>query len=82
VNWEALFGQAGTGSGIPLGTARWMAPEAAVEKFRYSGSLCADRIWIGEGFDSQASPFGYSDDRHVCLVSGTASRHKTGRIAR
>ena len=78
--WEALFGEAGTGSGIPLGTARWMAPEAAVEKFRYSGSLCANRIWIGEGFDSLASPFGYSDDRHVCLVSGTRGGKGVGVI--
>jgi type IV secretory pathway TraG/TraD family ATPase VirD4 len=69
--WEALFGQTGAGADIRLGTARWMDPEAAVENFRYSGSLNAGRIRIGEGFDSQASAFGYEDDRHVCLVSGS-----------
>jgi hypothetical protein len=35
--WEAVFGQTGAGAGIPLGTARWLAPDAAVERFRYSG---------------------------------------------
>jgi len=69
--WGALFGHAGAGSGIPLGTARWLAPDTAVARFAYSGSLFADRIWIGEGFDQTASPLGYTDDRHVCLVSGS-----------
>ena len=78
--WEALFGQTGAGAGIPLGTARWMAPEAAIEKFRYSGSLYAGRVWIGQGFDDEASSLGYSDDRHVCLVSGTRGGKGVGVI--
>ena len=55
--WEALFGQTGAGAGIPLGTARWMAPEAAIERFRYPGSPFDGRIWIGEGLDWERSPW-------------------------
>ncbi|HLO19138.1 MAG TPA: type IV secretory system conjugative DNA transfer family protein, partial [Sphingomicrobium sp.] len=79
--WEALFGPSGVGANIPLGTARWFAPEAAARRFRYSGSsLFASRAWIGEGFDRQRSALGYSDDRHVCLVSGTRGGKGTGVI--
>ena len=78
--WESLFGQTGAGDGIPLGTARWMAPEDATEKFSYSGSLFSGRVWIGEGFDQQTSPLGYQDDRHVCLVSGSRGGKGVGVI--
>ena len=78
--WESLFGQTGAGANIPLGTARWMAPEAAVEKFRYPDSLFSGRVWIGEGFDQQTSPLGYQDDRHVCLVSGSRGGKGVGVI--
>jgi type IV secretory pathway TraG/TraD family ATPase VirD4 len=78
--WEAVFGQTGAGAGIPLGTARWMDPETGVAKFRYSGSLYPGRAWIGEGFDSEASPLGYQDDRHVCLVSGSRGGKGVGVI--
>ena len=78
--WESLFGQTGAGANIPLGTARWMAPEAAVEKFRYPNSLFSGRVWIGEGFDRQTSPLGYQDDRHVCLVSGSRGGKGVGVI--
>ena len=51
------------------------------ERFRYSGSsLFASRGWIGEGFDRQRSALGYSDDRHVCLVSGTRGGKGAGVI--
>jgi type IV secretory pathway TraG/TraD family ATPase VirD4 len=69
--WDSLFNHRGAGNSTPLGTARWMAPEAAIDKFRYPGSPFDGRIWIGEGFDQESSPLGYKDDRHVCLVSGT-----------
>jgi Type IV secretory system Conjugative DNA transfer len=69
--WGSLFDQTGAGSGIPLGTARWMAPEATIERFRYPGSPFDGRIWIGEGLDWERSPLGYEDDRHVCLISGS-----------
>lgn len=78
--WESLSSQTGAGAGIPLGTARWMAPEAAVEKLGYTGSLSAGRVWIGEGFDRQTSRLGYEDDRHVCLVSGTRGGKGVGVI--
>jgi type IV secretory pathway TraG/TraD family ATPase VirD4 len=78
--WESLFGQTGAGAGIPLGTAQWMAPEAATEKFSYSDSLFSGRVWIGEGFDQQTSPLGYQDDRHVCLVSGSRGGKGVGVI--
>ena len=78
--WEALFGQTGAGAGIPLGTARWLAPEAAMQRFRYAGSLFDGRVWIGQGFDGQGSPLGYSDDRHVCLVSGSRRGKGVGVI--
>jgi type IV secretion system protein VirD4 len=69
--WAALFGQGGTGAGIPLGTARWMAPDAALEKFLYPEGPYDGRVWIGEAFDREKNPLGYKDDRHVCLVSGS-----------
>src|SRR5271165_6014567 len=69
--WDDVIGQAGSGGGTPLGTARWMAPGAAIDKFRYPGSPFDGRVWIGEGFDWERSPLGYKDDRHVCLVSGS-----------
>jgi type IV secretory pathway TraG/TraD family ATPase VirD4 len=78
--WEALFGQTGTGAGIPLGTARWMAPKAAIDKFGYSPSWSEGRVWIGESFDRDMSPLGYEDDRHVCLVSGSRGGKGVGVI--
>ena len=42
--------------------------------------LFASRAWIGEGFDRQRSALGYSDDRHVCLVSGTRGGKGAGVI--
>ena len=78
--WDALFGQTGAGADVPLGTARWMAPEEALEKFRYTASSAAGRVWIGEGLDGEASPLGYEDDRHVCLVSGSRGGKGVGVI--
>jgi hypothetical protein len=49
--WEDLFGQTGVGAGIPLGTARWMAPDAAIDKFAYRDTRSEGRVWVGEGFD-------------------------------
>jgi hypothetical protein len=73
--WDALFGQTGAAAGIPLGTARWIAPEAVVERFGFSAAPPGSAPgWIGEGFDPQSSPLGYPDDRHICLVSGSRAR--------
>ena len=54
-HWNSLFGEIGSGAGIPLGSARWMAPDAAVEKFAYTDTQLSGRVWIGEALDS-ASP--------------------------
>jgi len=77
--WNALFGVNGSAAGIPLGTARWLSPEAA-QKFAYQGSLFADRVWVGEAFDWRSTPLGYADDRHVCLVSGSRGGKGVGVI--
>ena len=37
------------------------------------------QIWLGEAIDRDAGALGYTDDRHVCLVSGTRGRKGTGR---
>jgi type IV secretory pathway TraG/TraD family ATPase VirD4 len=78
--WEALFGQGGTGSGIPLGTARWLAPGAAIERFGFPRSDFEGRVFIGEGFDWKRSSLGYADDRHVCLASGSRGGKGVGVI--
>ncbi len=78
--WNALFGEHGAGPGIPLGTAQWLSPDAAVEKFAYPGSLFPGHVWVGEAFDQQSSPPGYVDDRHVCLVSGSRGGKGVGVI--
>lgn len=66
--WAALFGQGGTGASLALGTARWMTPDAAIERFGFPKRDFGSRILIGEGFDWKRSTLGYADDRHVCLV--------------
>jgi len=78
--WNALFGANGSAAGIPLGTARWLPPEIAAEKFAYQGTLFTNRVWMGEAFDWPATPLGYADDRHVCLVSGSRGGKGVGVI--
>lgn len=78
--WHVLFGEGGTASGIPLGTAQWLPPDAAVARFGYAGSLVCGRSWIGEAFDDLSTPLGHADDRHVCLVSGSRGGKGVGVI--
>lgn len=78
--WSSLFDENGPGPGIPLGTARWLSPDVAVQKFAYPGALFSGRVWVGEAFDPQANPLGYVDDRHVCLVSGSRGGKGVGVI--
>ncbi len=78
--WDALFGQTGAGAGIPLGTARWMDPDTAVERLRFPETDFGSRVYIGEGFDWKRSSLGYADDRHVCLVSGSRGGKGVGVI--
>jgi len=65
---------------VPLGTARWMGLPEATTKFRYQEEARSDQSWIGEAFDATATPLGYADDRHVCLVSGTRGGKGAGVI--
>lgn len=78
--WDSLFAETGAGTGIPLGTARWMSPNAAVEKFAYRDTWLSGKVWIGEAFNPHTSPLGYTDDRHVCLVSGSRGGKGVGVI--
>ena len=78
--WDALFGANGSAAGIPLGTARWLSPEVATQKFAYRETWYSGRKWIGEAFNGQSSPLGYIDDRHVCLVSGSRGGKGVGVI--
>ena len=79
--WRSLFGENGSGAGLPLGTAQWLEPEDAAQKFGYPGStLYSDRFWIGEALNWEATGLGYVDDRHVCLVSGSRGGKGTGVI--
>ena len=50
-----------------IATAEW-ADQALVEK-KY---LCkVVDVWLGRSGSDRPVPIGYSDDRHVCLVSGS-----------
>src|ERR1700683_2083977 len=78
--WSSLFEENGPGPGIPLGTARWLAPDDAGKRFAYPGQLSSGRIWMGEAFDRRLTPLGYVDDRHVGLVSGSRGGKGVGVI--
>jgi type IV secretory pathway TraG/TraD family ATPase VirD4 len=78
-SWTALF-ENGSGTDIPLGTARWMAPETSVAKFAYKDTWYSGHVWIGEAVTPHSNPLGYIDDRHVCLVSGSRGGKGVGSI--
>jgi type IV secretory pathway TraG/TraD family ATPase VirD4/uncharacterized protein YecT (DUF1311 family) len=78
--YGSLFGDDGPAPSIPLGTAQWMPPEVAAQRFRYTGSRDSSQFWFGSAFDSQGLPLGYQDDRHVCLVSGSRGGKGAGII--
>jgi type IV secretory pathway TraG/TraD family ATPase VirD4 len=63
----------------PLGTAQWMGLREATQRLGMSPNQ-SDRVWIGEAFDDNATPLGYSDDRHVTLISGTRGGKGAGVI--
>jgi type IV secretory pathway TraG/TraD family ATPase VirD4 len=56
---------------VPLGTAQWMGLREASARLSFRPDTPSDRMWLGEACDAAATPLGYADDRHVCLVSGT-----------
>ena len=79
--WSSLLGKDGSGSGLPLGTAQWLQPEAAAEKLRIRRCFFVFRSFLDRrGLDQDATGLGYVDDRHVCLVSGSRGGKGTGVI--
>ena len=74
----------------PLGTAEWMQDEAAAFAFddrlffQNAAGLWEGKsngqIWIGETTNEGGNALGYSDDRHVCLVSGSRAGKGAGVI--
>jgi len=67
-------------SGTPLGTAQWMGTNEARARLAMHPDAPSSRIWLGETCDRSATPLGYADDRHVCLISGTRGGKGTGLI--
>ena len=65
---------------VPLGTAQWMGPAEAAARMSFHPETPNDRTWLGEACEPLATPLGYGDDRHVCLVSGTRGGKGTGLI--
>ena len=75
---------------VALGTAAWMVPDEARSRFEFDDRFftlnasglwegrSAGQVWLGEAIDSAAGALGYTDDRHVCLVSGTRGGKGTG----
>lgn len=64
----------------PLGTAQWMGLREATRKLGMPADNLPDRLWIGEAFNEEATTLGYTDDRHVTLVSGTRGGKGAGVI--
>lgn len=64
----------------PLGTAQWMGLREATQRLGLPPGSLSDRLWIGEAFNDEATALGYTDDRHVTLVSGTRGGKGAGVI--
>lgn len=65
---------------VPLGTAQWMGMTEAAHRLGMPDDDSSDRILIGEALNDNALSFGYKDDRHVLLVSGTRGGKGAGVI--
>jgi hypothetical protein len=66
-----LFSGQGNAQGIPLGTAQWLPPDLAAQRYRYTGLPESSQFWFGESLEGSRTGLDYQDDRHVCLVSGS-----------
>ena len=89
-----VFGQPASEAArnAPLGTAQWMDTAEALERFTFDDRLfrrndvglwegrANGQVWVGETLEGEPNPIGYSDDRHVLLVSGTRGGKGTGLI--
>lgn len=58
-----------------LGTAEWSDPEEFSRQHAFKEGM----FWLGRSAQN-GEPLGYTDDRHVCLVSGTRSGKGTSII--
>lgn len=65
---------------VPLGTAQWMGLREATQRLGMPADNLSDRMWLGEAFDAEATALGYTDDRHVTLISGTRGGKGAGVI--
>lgn len=59
-----------------LATAEWANPTSIEENYAYRNGS----IWLGRSPSEKSLPLGYSDDRHVCLVSGNRGGKGTTAI--
>lgn len=59
-----------------LATANWADPALVEEKYLYRQG----DVWLGRSPADSQLPIGYSDDRHVCLVSGSRGGKGTSSI--
>jgi type IV secretory pathway TraG/TraD family ATPase VirD4 len=50
-----------------IATAEWADPALVEEKYLYRDGT----VWLGRSPGEHPVPIGYTDDRHVCLVSGS-----------
>jgi type IV secretory pathway TraG/TraD family ATPase VirD4 len=57
-----------------LGTAQWEAQSVVSSRYPFAPG----KFWLGRSED--ATPIGYRDDRHICLVSGTRGGKGTSVI--
>ena len=59
-----------------IATAEWADPALVEEKYLYRDGT----VWLGRSPTEQPVPVGYSDDRHVCVVSGSRGGKGTTSI--
>jgi type IV secretory pathway TraG/TraD family ATPase VirD4 len=59
-----------------IATAEWADPALVEEKYAYRDGT----IWLGRSASEDQVPVGYSDDRHVCVVSGSRGGKGTTSI--
>jgi type IV secretory pathway TraG/TraD family ATPase VirD4 len=59
-----------------IATAEWADPALVEEKYLYRDGT----VWLGRSAGEHSVPVGYSDDRHVCVVSGSRGGKGTTSI--
>jgi type IV secretory pathway TraG/TraD family ATPase VirD4 len=59
-----------------IATAEWADPALVEEKYLYRDG----EVWLGRSATDRLVPLGFSDDRHVCLVSGSRGGKGTTSI--